>query len=151
MSSAGYAAELVPSRFLRLAVWSFGCGALVLGALLVLSLPVVAQLKTPLCLLWLASAAGELAAYRRGMSRIGRIRIRSERRAQGIDRHGAEQDLQLLPGSVVLDRVAWLRMRFEDGLEYGEVFTGHASGDKEWRHLLVIWRQGGVFGRPRRS
>jgi hypothetical protein len=36
--------------------------------------------------------------------------------------------------------VAWLRVRFVDGSEYGELFHGDPAIDLEWQRLQLIWR-----------
>lgn len=151
MSSAAYEAKLVPRRLLRLAVLSLASGATLAGAALILSLPVVHPLKASFCLLWLLAGALELQRFRRGMARIYRISIQSDGSVEAVDGSEAKHRLQLLPGTVVLERVAWLRLRFEDGLRYGELMAGNAAENQHWRRLLVIWRHRGHFGRPRRS
>ncbi|HET6629346.1 MAG TPA: hypothetical protein VFG91_06205 [Woeseiaceae bacterium] len=146
MSSAAYEAELVPHDRLRAGLLAFACCSLLAGALLILLLPVVAPLKAALGCTWLLAGVAEAAAFRRGMLRIDRIRIRSDGRVLAVGRTGALQPLALMPGSVVLDRMAWLRLRFEDGLRCGELLAGNAAENEQWRRLLVIWRQRRLFG-----
>lgn len=150
-SSAAYEAELIPSRRLRLLLLASAGGATLAGSVLILALPVVPLLKAALELLWIASGIGELASFRRGMSRIDRICIRSDGSLQGCGRSGAGYPLRLLPGSVVLERIAWLRLGFEDGLSSGELLAGSAAESETWRRLQVIWRHRPAFGRSRRS
>ena len=151
MSSAAYEAELVPDDRIRKGLLAFACGATLTGSLLIASLPVTVPVKAALGLFWLLAGAAEVNAFRRGMSRIYRIRICSDGSVLGMDRAGATLPLGLLPGTVVLDRFGWLRLRFEDGLRYGELLTGNAAQNEQWRRLLVIWRQRRLFGGPSRS
>lgn len=100
--------------------------------------------------LWLASGALELRAIVLGMARLDRIRI-SDGRVCGLFGGGVEP-LDLLPGSVVLTRVAWLRIRFADGLCYGELLIGNPRRCRDWHCLQLAWRQrSSVFGRPEGS
>ena len=146
MSSTVYEAELAPDDRLRAGLLAFACGAALTGLLLVLLLPVTAPFKAALGLCWLLAAVAELAALRRGMRRIYRIRIRSDGSVLAVGRTGTLQRMALLPGSVVLDQLAWLRLRFADGLRGGELLAGHAAENEQWRRFLVIWRQRRVFG-----
>lgn len=151
MSSAAYEAELAANDVIRGCLLAFACCATLAGLLLVISLPVVATLKAAFGLLWLLAGAAEVDAFRRGMSRICRIRIRSDGIVLAVDHAGTTRSLQLLPGTVVLDRFGWLRLRFDDGLLYGELIAGNAAENEQWRRLLVIWRQRRLFGGSRRS
>lgn len=150
-SSARYEAELIPARRLRLLLLASTGGATLAGTALILSLPVVPLLKSVLGLLWIACGIIELASFRRGMSRIDRICMASDGSIRGYDPGGAGRPLRLLPGSVVLERVAWLRLAFGDGLTYGELLAGSAAESEAWRRLQVIWRHPPAFGRSRRS
>lgn len=141
MSSAAYEAELVPHDRLRVGLLAFACCSLLAGALLIFLLPVMAAFKAALGLAWLLAGIAEIAALRQGMSRIDRIRIRSDGSVLAVDRAGAVRPLTLMPGSVILDRLAWFRLRFEDGHRCGELLAGDAAEDEQWRRLLVIWRQ----------
>lgn len=151
MSSAVYEAALTPARSLRLTLLAAAVLASVTGTVLILALPVVPLLKGALCLLWLSAGAAEVATLRRGMSRIGRIGIRADGRIAGYGPGGGRHELELLPGSVVLERVAWLRLAFGDGLAYGELLAGDPSTSEAWRRFLVIWRHRGSLGRFGRS
>lgn len=146
MSSSAYEAELVPDDRLRAGLIACACGAILAGLLLVLMLPVMPAFKAALSACWLLAGIVELAALRRSMSRIYRIRIRADGRVLAVGRSGNLQALLLLPGSVVVDRFAWLRLRFDDGLCSGELVTGDGAENEQWRRLLVIWRQRRRFG-----
>lgn len=70
-------------------------------------------------------------------------------RVTGVGCGGARQPLELMSGSVVLPRLAWLRVRFPDGLEYGELFFRNGRQDEEWRRLQRVWKHGvQAFGGP---
>lgn len=82
----------------------------------------------------------ELRRLFRGMSRIERIRVDANGALFASRSDAAWQSLELLQGSFVLSRMAWFRVRFSDGLEYGELLSGDACDD-EWRRLQRVWRQ----------
>lgn len=141
MSSATYEAELAPDERIRGGLVAFACSATVIGLVLILLLPVIAPLKAALGAAFLLAGVAEAVALTRGMSRIYRIRIRSDGSVAAVGPAGAMQPLTLMPGSVVLDRLAWLRLRFGDGLRCAELLVGNAAENEQWRRLLVIWRQ----------
>ncbi len=151
MSSTAYEAELVPDNRIRAGLLAFACGAAIAGLLLLFLLPVPLPLKAALGSCWLLAAAAEIVSLRRSVQRIYRIRIRPDGRVLAVGRAGALHALALLPGSVVLDRLAWLRLRFADGRRGGELLAGDAAENEQWRRFLVIWRQRPVFGGPSRS
>lgn len=152
MSSAGFETVLAPATTLRRAVLIFAAGATLLGAVLVAGLPLLPWLKLLVACLWLLLGLFEMASQLRGMSRIDRIRMSSAGSIEGLSRNGMEEPLTLLSGSVVLSRVAWLRLEFGDGLQYGELLAGNSRLDEQWRRLQLIWRQhAAVFGGPQRS
>lgn len=148
MSSVRFEAVLVPRKAHRRLVLSSGCAALLIGTILILSLPAVAFLKTAFGCVWILSGAAELTRYRRAMSRIDRIRMDADGGVDGFDRTGNRYPLRLLAGSIMLERAAWFRLRFGDGLDYGELMTGNAATSEQWRRLQLIWRQhASTFGR----
>lgn len=152
ISCGAYEAELVPGRRARLVLLASAAAAIVAGTMLIVTLPAVLALKSVLVLLWIAASLAELASFCRGMSRIYRIGIRPDGSIRGYDASGRVHALRLLPGSVVLERVAWLRLGFASGLVYGELLAGSASESDAWRRLQVIWRHHRyAFGRSGRS
>ncbi len=151
MSSARFEAELDPDKRVRRALACFACAATLAGALLIAIMPLALPVRVLFGGLWLASGSLELRAMMLGTARLERIRISADGRVYGLFEGGVEP-LELLPGSVVLARVAWLRIRFADGLRYGELLTGNPRRCRDWRCLQLAWRQrSSVFGRPEGS
>jgi hypothetical protein len=128
-------------------------GAGLSGTLLVLGLPLRSELAFVLVCLWLARCLLEIRLQVRGASRIDRIRICPTGSLEGLSRTGAVESLTVLSGSMVMSRVAWLRLEFGDGLQYGELLTGNPRRDEQWRRLQLIWRQhaAAAFGGPEGS
>lgn len=129
-----------------------GIAAGLAGTLLILLMPLTGGWRLVMCLLWMASSSLELHAQWRGMRRIDRIRIHSGGRVEGLGPGGDWQSLEVLSGSMVLERCAWLRLRFADGLQYGEWLWCDATQAGDWRRLQLVWRQrAALFGRSRVS
>ncbi|HLU07825.1 MAG TPA: hypothetical protein VKZ91_14800 [Woeseiaceae bacterium] len=150
MSSNGFEAVLEPVAAHRRGLLVFSACATLIGIALIGDMPLRPSLKALFALLWMWRGLLELASLFRGMSRTRRLRIRSTGAAEALSNGGRVRPLELLAGSVILSRVAWLRLRFDDGLQYGElVFTSGRRND-DWRRLMLIWRQR-AFGGPRGS
>ncbi len=151
MSSARFEAELIPDERLRRALAGFAWAAMLTGGLLIALLPVVLPVRLVLAASWFTAGLLEVRAMALGMARVERIRITFDGRVSGLA-EGAVEPLQVLPGSVVLARLAWLRIRFADGLSYGELLAGDPRTSPAWRRLQLVWRQrSSVFGRPEGS
>lgn len=148
MSYGKFICELpADERLRRWLLWG-GVFALLLGCLLIVAIPVSTIARIALMTLWTTSSFLELRGLRRGMSRICRIRIQPDGRVEAVDRAGDRQPLEVLAGSVVLARMAWLRVRFADGQGHGEWLSRGRAGAGQWRYFQLIWRQrAGFFGR----
>lgn len=151
MSSAGYETRLAPDRHLRRALVAGLLAADACGLLLLATLRVPSAVKLALVLLWLAVAALDATRRLRGMARIDRIVMSADGGLRGGRAGQPDRPLELLPGSVVVEGWAWLRLRFEDGLAHGELLRRASAGSEAWRRLTVIWRHGRAFGGPPRS
>lgn len=147
MSSTRFVAVLKPERRLRGLVILAGCAALLIGITLLIRLPIAPLARLGLVLLWLVSSVWEIGRLSRGAGRVREIRL-STGSATVVNRQGREDPVQIISGSVVLPRVAWLRLRLPDGLICGELLRGDPRTNQQWRHLQILWRHGsGAFGR----
>lgn len=152
MSSTKFVCDLAVSRRLRRLLLAGAVLAWLGGSALVAVLPVPVGLRMALGLLFGASCWFGLRDQRRGMARIDGIRIRPRGLLEGRTPDGERLPLELLSGSVVLDRGAWLRLRFPDGTVSGEWFAPACAEREHWRMLQLLWRQSaGSLGRPLRS
>ena len=123
------------------------CAALLTGFALLIHLPLAPWARLGLVILWLVSQLREISRLARGAVRVREIRI-GKGEATVVNRQGKEEPVQIMSGSVVLPRLAWLRLRLSDGLICGELLRGDPASNKQWRHLQILWRQGpGSFGR----
>ena len=149
MSSKRFEVVLDPAASLRSGVLAFSAGATLLGVALIGNLPLRPVLKALFVLLWVCHGLLEIVSQLRGMSRTGRLRISASGTLDSLSPGGKTRSLELLAGSLVLHRFAWLRFRFEDGLEYGELLSSYGRQDDSWRRLELIWRQ--QAGTPRQD
>ena len=122
------------------------CAAVLIGLVLLMRLPFPVAVRALLIALWLFTGLRDLGRHSRGMQRVKGIRLQ-EGEATVIDRQGRQSPVRIMSGSVVLPRLAWLRLRCPDGLTFGELLRGDAAVSEQWRHLQILWRQGaGPFG-----
>lgn len=98
--------------------------------------------------LWIALGRHEWRRQVTGFRRVTSIRIHENGALESIDARGTVEALQLLGGSVVLRRMAWLRLKFADGSHYGELLCGDTDRNPGWHGLQLTWAQcGHRFGR----
>jgi hypothetical protein len=118
----------------------------IVGVLLILRLPVTAGCKSAIAVFWLALNAYEWFSYRLAYARAGILRIDAGGRVERHGDDGAWQVHALRAGSVVLPRLAWLRLSAPGGLRYSELLCGDARESDDWRRFQVIWRHVGATG-----
>jgi hypothetical protein len=116
------------------------------GLFLVISLPLAATYRFLISVLWLALSAYEWISNRRAYARYGILRIDAEGSVERRGGDGTWQVHALRPGSVVLARLAWLRLVTADGFRYAELVRGDARESNDWRRFQVIWRHVGAAG-----
>ena len=144
MSSHAYSAELHPEPRLRWLVLASGILLFGIGLVLTLQLPVAAGYKALIAVCWLAICAYEWFSNRLAYAHCDILRIDAEGRIERCSSHGTWQAHRLRPGSVVLPRLAWLRLSAADGLRYAELLCGDVRESDEWRRFQVIWRHVGA-------
>lgn len=140
MSSNVYAAGLPTSNTLRRIVIATGIAAALAGTFCIVTLPFAPAYVAVLALAWGLIAVREISRLRRAYATFCRIRIVEGGAVtlRGIARTPVAA--RLLPGSVVLRRVGWLRLEAANGLRYGELIAGNSRKNKDWRRFQVIWR-----------
>lgn len=93
---------------------------------------------------WLPIGLAELHRFARGYRSCRRLRVHADGSAQIADAAGAWHAVQLRPGCVVLDRIAWLWIDAGPGRKFAELLVGNSRKNNEWRRLQVIWRHLGA-------
>lgn len=140
MSSAEFVVKLRPDALLRRVVCCAGWLALVTGMALLLQLRLPVPVRILLVLCWLFDSLWELHKLARGFRRIALLRLHSSGAIAAIDHDGCTEQLTLLSGSLVLPRVAWLRLRFADGSKHAELLIRGRTETEAWHGLQLIWQ-----------
>lgn len=141
-SSATFEATLHKDEQLRRLVMLSGASLLVGGAALILFLPFTTPARFLLLLLWLGDSLRELWRQQRGFARVGRLSLSADGEIRADGPGAAQEAVTLSSGSVVFGRAAWLRLRFADGLCYGEPVADRAGRQPGWAHFRLVWQQG---------
>ncbi len=150
-SSGQFGTALTPDATLRQCVLFCGYAA-VAGIPILLAMPLSWLLKVPLALAWLFECRRELLNFRQGTARLHELRLDAAGKVTVIGPDGSIGPATLLSGSMVLQRLAWLRVRFADGRKHGELFRPRSRLDADWHRLQLLWRhRRGAFGRQEGS
>jgi len=152
MSSHEFSAELVPDQGLRNIVMLSGAIAAIAGFALIIRMPLNAISRVVLVTFWLANCSFELWVLARTSTRVARIGISQLGEIWVSDPAGQRVPVELLSGSVVVARFAWIRIRFNDGRKYAELVSGNAVKDRQWHRFQLIWKQSRqIIGHAERS
>ncbi len=144
MSSTNYSAELIPDAALRRTVIVTGILATAGGAAASATLPVLPAAKLIAAVLWSALGARELTHIAKGNKTCSRIEIDATGTVQVFGPNGCCRTATIDSGSIVLRRVAWLRLRGPAGERHAELLGPGASRSHDWRRFQVIWRHLGA-------
>jgi hypothetical protein len=123
---------------------SSGFALMLVGLVIIAGLPLPATWRGPIVVAWCAACGRELRQLGNAYRQYRAVRVFSD---GTIELRGAEATVasaQLLPGSIVLPGLAWLRLRLENGRTSGELLRGNIGEDEDWRRLQVIWRHLGA-------
>jgi hypothetical protein len=110
------------------------------GILIILCMSLPWFLKIVLATAFIGESIRESRRLTRGAARLRQLRLDAEGSLTALGPDGRVEPLLLLSGSIVLARLAWLRVRFADGSEHGELLRGDPATDPEWQRLQLIWR-----------
>lgn len=146
MSYSTFSTELTPDARLRHVVLLSGASLGILGLVVIAALPLGKALKLLAAVAWFAFSAWEILHIAKGYKRCQRIRIAADGSAAVQTCQGDWVDAALQSGSVVLGKLAWLRIVTNDGRQYAELLAGDRRKHKQWRHLHMIWRHLGTKG-----
>jgi hypothetical protein len=95
-------------------------------------------------LVWCLVSVRELFVITSGYKRFCGLRIYETGAIELLGADGRCCTAKTLPGSVVLRRIAWLRLAPEKGRPYAELVRENSAEDEAWRRFQVIWRHLGV-------
>ena len=139
MSSSTYSAAIAADDRLRGLVMLVGLACALLGAAMIAWLPTSVTSRVLGSIGWFFWSGRELLTYWRVYGRWSGLRVAADGTidVQGGGRHVAAR---VLPGSVVLPHVAWLRIQADNGDQWGELMAGNHRESEEWRRFQVIFR-----------
>jgi len=115
--------------------------AAIAGFALILHLPLSGGFRALFAVWWIVRSAREIQLWSRAGTRVARIRFRQTGDVRVTDRDGLASPVELLSGTLVTRRMAWIRIRFSDGRKYGELLCGNAVIDRQWHRFQLIWQQ----------
>ena len=144
MSSTGYSAEIHPEPGMRMLVLASGLLLGVLGFVMLSLVDAAVDQRVILGLAWLFLMARELWRHGLAYSRNGILRISAGGRTEVQVPGGDWRPAELCSGSIVLSRLAWLRVSTADGARYAELLRGLSRESEDWRRFQVIWRHIGA-------
>lgn len=142
MSSSTFSAAIRLHSRLRLIVLISGCMLALTGVGLILLLPFAGlslPLKAIVAAVWTICSGRELLTHWRAYGRWSVLTLH----ANGATELLGKQEscaARVLPGSIVLPDIAWLRIRAENGDIWGELVAADARESEEWRRFQVIFR-----------
>lgn len=140
MSSARYSSELEPDPALRCWLLIAALLAMVTGLVVILWLPLDAILRTISGIVWVAAGCLQGALIASAHKQVRRIRLYADGEVILMAPDGAQRQARLANGSVVLRRIAWLRLQPARGFCHVELLCGCGRESQPWRRLQVIWR-----------
>ncbi len=144
MSLHAYSSKLRPERCLRLIVLASAACLALAGTLIALRLPAAPPARGALLIGWCWLCGRELLQLASSFARLRALCIDATGSIRLSEPDGTQVPATLMPGSIVLDRIAWLRCLTADGRIVTEPFRGAARTSRDWRRLKVIWRHAGV-------
>ena len=148
VSSNEYSSHLRPDGWLRILVLTSGRLLYAAGLIIILTLPFDVALRGIAGGAWLATARAKLRRLEWGFDYCRGIRIDGDGGVAILGPDAEWLSARLLPGSLLLPQLAWLRLETDDGSVLHELVRGDARQSQDWRRLQVIWRH---IGAGRRS
>ena len=144
MSSTAYSTCLTPDPWLRITVISTGRVLIAIGLVLLLTLDIAVWLRAATCAVWAYLGATEIQRLERRFADLIAIRLSSAGEIAVLTRDEEWRPCDLQTGSIVLQKLAWLRLQTSNGEIFVELLRGNARQSVEWRRLQVIWRHIGA-------
>jgi hypothetical protein len=129
---------------LRIIVLTSGRLLIAAGLVLILTLDLDASLRAAGSLIWLTLGRFELQGVQRGFDSCTAIRVFSDGQIKVLNNDQEWMSGTLQSGSLVLPKLAWLRLQAANGTAFAELLRGDARESQNWRRMQVIWRHIGA-------
>ena len=144
MSSKNYSTDLTPETVMRRIVVFSSWAAMLTGFIVIISLPVDGWIRAAGTCIWLIAMSAELRIISSAYKRFRRIRMHSDGQVELQDTDGHWQPATIANGCVVMQNLAWLRLKPATGARYHELLRRSSLESEQWRRLQVIWRHLGA-------
>ena len=118
--------------------------AMLTGLIVIISLPIDGWIRAAGISIWLIAMGAELRVISSAHKRFRRIRMHSDGQVELQDNEGHWQTATIANGSVVTQKLAWMRLKPATGARYHELLRRNALESEQWRRLQVIWRHLGA-------
>jgi hypothetical protein len=139
MSSSTYSAEIRSTKCLRRVVLITASLMVLLGIGVIVLIPVAKTVAGVAGFAWICWSCAEVLTYWRIYRRWLGFRVAAGGETQVFGR-GECCSAKVMPGSVILSEVAWVRLQAENGDVWGELVAGSHRESEEWRRFQVIFR-----------
>ncbi len=139
-SSTVFVAGIRSSQTLRTLVVASGWLLLLAGLVCVMALPMPLHQSVAAGIGWLLPVAWQLRRLRCAYMKYRYIHVFHDGRASLVSARGTAVAARILPGSMLLRSIGWLRLESVDGTRSSELVYGNCRKNKGWRRLHVIWR-----------
>ncbi len=139
-SSNAFEAGIRTSETLRTLVVASGWSLLVAGLVCVTGLPLLPLQRIAVGVVWLVLVAREIRRLQCAYIRYRYIRVFHDGSVSLMSARGTAVAARILPGSMLLRGIGWLRLKSADGARCSELVCGNCRKNKGWRRLQVIWR-----------
>lgn len=140
MSSSVYVAEISSSKALRRVVLASSAILAMLGFLCLQLLPIEPAWRLSAGAIWLAVSAVEIRKFRQLHITFSHMCFHADGKVQLLAHGTPGQQASILPGSVLLGGVGWIRLRSGSTASFAELVSAKSQKNKQWRRLRVIWR-----------
>jgi len=120
--------------------------SMLLGLGMILCLPVDRQVRVAAVVVWSFVAGRESAVIWFSYKHFVWLRIFADGGVELRTTDRRRLSATIVRGSLVLARVAWLRLRLADGRCYLGLVRADVQQSKQWRRLQGIWRHLGTAG-----
>lgn len=144
MSSITYSTELRPDPLLCRIVVLSGVMFSGIGVVLILRLPLPPFALLLGSVVWLVQSVRELRQIDRDYGRCRRLRLAADGGILLLDIDGNWHTGRFLPGSILLRRIGWIRVKHDERRTGAMLFRGSCRESHDWRRLQVIWRHIGA-------
>ena len=144
MSSNRFSSTLQPDPWLRILVLTSGRLLLAAGLVLILILDAAVALRALAGLIWVAFGHYELRSLQVGFDELLAIRLFSDGAVEVLNDDQEWMPAEYQTGCIVLQKLAWLRLRAANGAQFVELLRGDTRRSQNWRRLQVIWRHVGT-------